>query len=183
MRKFTFLKQLWMSLIVASIPSVTMAVGPSIGDMAENIAIPTEMLTKLALIACYAIGVAFIFAALAQYKIHRQSPKLVPLTTPIVLLVLGFISIMIPYSTGLFGETFSAVVRAKDEGRYDGKNVLPLPDVSKQGPLLPLPQSPEQSQPQSQPQRQQEPPPSQEIPSSSDSSGGGHWTSDPRYNQ
>src|SRR5438477_9236985 len=97
----------------------------SVGGVAENLLGPTELITKLALLACYIVGAALVMVALAQYKIHRQSPKLVPLSTPITLLILGVIALLIPYGSNMFGESGSAVEQNK--GRGAGKeNVLPL---------------------------------------------------------
>lgn len=183
MRNTTFIKSFVYTLILAGLPALAMA-GPSIGDMAKNIFMPTEILTKLLLVACYVIGTGLIFASLAQYRIHRQSPKLVPLTTPILLLILGIICVLIPYSTQLFGDSYSAVEQAKKEGLHKKENVLPLPDVTNKGPLLPTPQ---RSVPRD------EPPPTDYAPdqggsydapqdTSPGNTGTGHWTEDPKYN-
>lgn len=184
MRSLTYIKYSVYSLILVGFPTLAGATA-SIGDAAKNVLTPTEILTKLVLVACYIIGTGFIFAALAQYRIHRQSPKLVPLTTPILLLILGIVCVLIPYSTKLFGESFSAVEQAKKEGRHMNENVLPLPDVTKKGPMLPVPS---RSVPQDEPTPESQQPEQgsdtvapQDTPT--DSTGGGHWTSDPRYNQ
>lgn len=184
MRGFTCIKYCLYSLILLGFPILAGATA-SIGEAARNVLTPTEILTKLVLVACYIIGTGFIFAALAQYRIHRQSPKLVPLTTPILLLILGIVCVLIPYSTKLFGESFSAVEQAKREGRHQRENVLPLPDVTNKGPMLPIPR---RSAPQDEPAPQSQQPEQgsgmvdpEDTPT--DNSGGGHWTSDPRYNQ
>lgn len=109
----------------------------SIGDAAQNLMEPTAILTKLVLITCYIVGVALLFMAFAQYRIHRQSPKLVPLGTPITLLLLGLLSLGIPAGTHLFGDPHSA----EDEApRSKVKSPLPLPDVGPKGPKIPAPE-------------------------------------------
>lgn len=174
----------------------------SIGDAAQNLMVPTEILTKLLLISCYIIGIALILGAIVQYKIHRQSPKLVPLTTPITLLILGLVSVFIPYGTKMFGPTFSA--EGQSRLSEPKPNLLPLPDTTKGPTLLPLPpiqrSAPQPPPPAPPPQQQeyiapsvQQVPPSNPRPqyrhrdrkSHTPSGGGGgdgHWTSDPRYN-
>lgn len=146
----------------------------SLGEAADNLMTPVSFMTKLALLACYIIGIALLLAAIAQYKIHRQSPKLVPLTTPITLLVIGLTALGIPYATYMFGDTFSA-----EEQNPTGQSSsnLPLPDLNaNKGPKLPnsgkksaepLPPPPPAAEPVA-------PPPSD--------SGGGRWTEDPKYN-
>ena len=110
----------------------------TVDDVTETLMGPTQMITKLMLAACYIIGVILIFAAMAQYKTHRQSPKLVPLATPIILVVLGVISLLIPYVTKQF-ETGDAT--AQEEVNERPRSTLPLPDLNK-GPSLPLPNRP-----------------------------------------
>jgi hypothetical protein len=149
---------------------------PSIGEAAQNILVPTEILTKLLLLTCYILGAIFIFMSFAQYRVHRQSPKLVPLTTPILLFVLGSICALIPFSSKIFGETFSAVERSDVPKTGDGESLLPLPEVVPRGSLLPI-QRQSENLDQDQNRDQSEtvapsPPPS--AP---------HWTSDPRYNR
>ena len=101
--------------ILYSIPSAAL----TIGDAAENLMGPTEVITKFVLFACYVVGIALCLAAIAQYKIHRQSPKLVPLTTPILLVLIGIILIFIPIISNKVGQTGSAVEQAKKEGKYE----------------------------------------------------------------
>lgn len=144
----------------------------SLGEASQNLMTPVSFITKLALLSCYIIGIALILASIAQYKIHRQSPKLVPLTTPITLLILGLTAIGIPYATNMFGDSYSAEQQHPTERKSSG---LVLPDVnSNKGPSLPSAPAPRRdSEPSSAP-APAEPPPS---------SGSGHWTDDPRYNR
>ncbi len=145
----------------------------SLGEAADNLMTPVSFMTKLALLACYIIGIALLLAAIAQYKIHRQSPKLVPLTTPITLLVIGLTALGIPYATYMFGDTFSA-----EEQHPTGQSSsnLPLPDLNaNKGPKLP---NSEQRRNETLPP----PPPAESVAPPPPSEGGGRWTEDPRYN-
>lgn len=100
----------------------------SVGAAAERLMTPTEIITKLMLVACYILGVILIVMAVAQYKQHRESPKLVPLTTPIMLVILGVICCLIPYWSTIT-ESFSAVEQAKRQGKQDDRGSLPTPPV------------------------------------------------------
>lgn len=168
------------SLIVLGVffPLVSFAI-PSIGEAAENILVPTEILTKLVLLTCYILGAIFIFMAFAQYRVHRQSPKLIPLTTPILLFILGVICALIPLSSKIFGETFSAVERSDIPKTGDGESLLPLPETLPRGPVLPMPN---RSENQNQTAPPPPPPPPSSPSSSSEDVNSGHWTNDPRYN-
>ncbi len=154
MRKILFLL-LWLPLTVFA---------NSLGDVAENLLGPTAFVTKLVIVACYAIGAILILMSFAQYKIHRQTPKLVPLTTPIALLILGIIALLIPYVTKMGGAEPA-------ENTDQKRNVLPLPDTtSNRGPTLPLPGEPAVS-----PGTEQAPP-SPPPPSQDSGSSDGHWS-------
>lgn len=168
--------------IVLLLPMSTFA-GGSIGDVATNLMGPTSVVTKVVEIGCYVIGLAFVMMSIAQFKIHRQSPKLVPLSTPITLLILGVIALFIPYLT-MQTETGSGKAEVKSES----SSALPLPGAPSKGSGLPYPPG----------HNQQEAPP---LPSSTDQgssaapaqpadtgtpspdsgSSGGGWTTDPKY--
>lgn len=152
----------------------------SIGDVANNLMGPTSIVTKFVDIACYIIGLVFIMMSIAQYKIHRQSPKLVPLMTPILLLVLGIIALCIPYVT----QKPEATGKAKIESTE--KSALPLPTPTQKSPGLPYPPSHKQdtAPPSSTSEQSETTPasPSSDSDSSSPPAGGGGWTSDPKYN-
>ncbi|MGE3320077.1 MAG: hypothetical protein AB7I18_12360 [Candidatus Berkiella sp.] len=164
-------------LLLLTMPLIAEAVSTgsssSIGDAADSLMTPVAIMTKLSLLACYIIGIALILASIAQYKIHRQSPKLVPLTTPITLLLLGLTAVGIPYATNLFGESYSAEQQKPSETKSSG---LPLPDLdANKGPRLPGSQQPKSD---ASPPPTVAPSPVEEPPSS-----GGRWTDDPQYNR
>jgi hypothetical protein len=149
------------------LPAAAMA-DASIGDIAENLLGPTSIVTKLVEIACYIIGLAFILVGIAQYKIHRQSPKLVPLTTPILLVVLGFVALGIPYTTQMGKTGRTETVKEA--------TTLPMPDTTNPGGTIPYNPSSKQTPstpPTDTPVQPQSPPPTD--------GGSGHWTDDPRY--
>jgi hypothetical protein len=144
----------------------------TIGDVATNLMGPTEIVTKLVIVACYVVGLTLIFVAMAQYKIHRQSPKLVPLSTPVALLILGAVALLIPYATNMLEDSASAA--KQNAGESERSNILPLPGQA-DVPGLPKPK-PKKSAPQEPP-----PPKSADPAPYQGGGGGGHWTSDPRY--
>lgn len=73
------------------------AEGVALGDMANNLLVGGNILTKLMWAVCIVVGIALIAAAFTQFQIHRRNPKLVPLTTPVLYLILGIIAIAIPF--------------------------------------------------------------------------------------
>lgn len=105
----------------------------SMGEAAESLMKPTEILTMLTIAACYVLGVVLIVMSIAQYKQHKQSPKLVPLTTPIMFFILGVCAVLFPFITEHVGKTGSATEQAKEEGR-EKRSSLPTPPPVDQGP-------------------------------------------------
>lgn len=163
-----------LSLLILLVPAVC-AAGASFGDVADNLMKPTELITKVVMVICYIVGVALLLTALAQYKMHRQNPKLVPLSTPVVLVILGVLALLIPYGTTMLGPTFSAEESAK--GRSKPRNALPVPDPDNHDALLPLPKRDTGAR-QTRPERRDAPPP---PPAQKPRKGGGHWSDDAQY--
>jgi len=100
------------------------AEGVALGDMANTLLVGGGILTKLMWAVCIVVGIALIAAAFTQFQIHRRNPKLVPLTTPVLYLILGIIAIAIPFagqvegflSSGQKGVGGAAVTRSPAVG-------------------------------------------------------------------
>lgn len=185
MRKLSLFKHI-ITLIFLLVSPLALAES-SIGEVAQNLMGPTSLVTKLVIIACYVIGFIFVFMALAQYKIHRQSPKLVPLGTPLILLFLGIVALLLPYVTNMGGtgkaddvpqEKGTPLPFEPDQRKVPG---IPLPPIQKKAP--PPPAEPVEPSPPPQYVEPVAPAPEPSTPPPDDSGGGGgHWTDDPRYN-
>jgi formate hydrogenlyase subunit 3/multisubunit Na+/H+ antiporter MnhD subunit len=83
----------------------SMGVSAATHDISEVIDImkePVRAVTGLMIFAFYVAGIALIIGGVMQYRIHRRTPKQVPLTTPIFYWIFGFILILIPYLTTLY---------------------------------------------------------------------------------
>ena len=109
------------SFVFSIFPSIVLG-APTVENVADNLMGPTEIITKMVVAASYIVGVGLIIFSFAQFKQHRQSPKLVPLGTPIMLLILGICAVMIPYISTISGVSFSATEQAKREGRGPSKH-------------------------------------------------------------
>ena len=77
-------------------PSLSLA-EISLGDAAHILTSGGDVLSKVMWAACIIVGIALIAAGFTQFQIHRRNPKLVPLTTPIMYLILGIGAIAIPF--------------------------------------------------------------------------------------
>ena len=85
----------------------------TLGQAADGLFGPVSVITMLMELACYIIGTSFCIGAIMQYRIHRQNPKLTPLMTPVIMLVVGVLLILVPYFSLLPGDSFSASEQEK----------------------------------------------------------------------
>ena len=142
----------------------------SIGDISDSLLGLTGIVTKVVDIVCYALGAVFLLMSIAQYKIHRQSPKLVPLTTPILLAFLGVLGLCIPYITTVI-ETGKWVSRAPST-KTDSSLPLPTLDEPKTR-VLPMPNAAPSGEGAK--QEAQSPPSSSQAPKRAAPSTSRHW--------
>lgn len=167
MRKNLLIKLI--GLLALSFTATRAFATASLGEVAENILGPTAYLTQFIVFGCYILGVGLILGSVVQYRNHRQNPKLVPLTTPVLLLLLGIVLLVLPYISTHSGESWSASEEAKKKGSTEEEQPgrIKFHEMPKPGQTTaPQPQQP------TQPARPAVTPPP---------SGGGHWSSDPRY--
>ena len=74
----------------------------SMGGIAGNIHGGASILARVMWAACVIVGIALFATAFAQFQTHRRNPKLVPLTTPIMYLILALVAIAIPFTENIF---------------------------------------------------------------------------------
>lgn len=150
-----------------------------LGTVSQDLLAPTALVTQVLVYVCYIVAAIFFFMAMAQYKVHRESPKLVPLSTPIMFVLFGLILGLLPYVSSKFnsGSALEYIKRGDfKEERHKGL-ALPSLDVPKRkgpGDFRRLPQDdpatdPTPRVPSSRPVAV--PPPAE----------GGHWSDKPQY--
>lgn len=137
----------------------------SIGELAENIMAPTAFVTKFIIFGCYAVGIALALAGVMQFKNHKQNPKLVPLSIPIVLFILSGVLLVLPFLSKQGGASWSASEKEKQE-QTSTPSTSPFSGTQQPGNAT---QSPAPSNTPSQEQQ----PPAQEENS--------HWGTRPEY--
>ncbi len=81
----------------------TIAVSATLGEVADNIFVGADFFTKFLWAACILVGIFLLVGFLVNYQAHRNNPKLVPLATVITYLVLGLLTISIPFLNKFFG--------------------------------------------------------------------------------
>jgi hypothetical protein len=74
----------------------------SLGDISSTLTFGADIVAKLMWAACIITGIVLIAASFTQFQIHRYNPKLVPLTTPVLYLILGVVAIGIPFASRIF---------------------------------------------------------------------------------
>lgn len=74
-----------------------------LGEVANNLMEPVDVLSSFVNTACFAIGGAFLFTSIIKYFEHRRSPLLVPISTVVFLVIAGLILIALPFLPYLTG--------------------------------------------------------------------------------
>jgi hypothetical protein len=92
----------------------------TIPEVGERLMTFTDVITRLMLVACFVVGVGFIFVALLQYQTHRRNPKFVPLDKPVWYLVLGIILIGIIFLEEIFGGGTGSILKLKQHETQQG---------------------------------------------------------------
>ncbi len=89
-------KRLYLTPIFFS-ASAIYAEAPPLSELVSTALAGGDILTKLIWGVCVVVGIALLAAAFTQFQIHRRNPKIVPLATPVLYLILGIIAIAIPF--------------------------------------------------------------------------------------
>lgn len=94
---FLMYKHLFGIIIFLSSYVVHAEEGTRLADVVSTFMFGTDIIVKLMWAVCIVVGLALIAAAFTQFQIHRRNPKIVPLATPILYLILGIAAIAIPF--------------------------------------------------------------------------------------
>ncbi len=187
MYKTIYKKLLCTLLVSVGIFLPALAFGSDIASLAANLLGPTVLITQFLVYACYIVGVIFCFMAIAQYTVHRESPKLVPLSTPVMLVLFGILLILLPYLSTLFN-TGSALEYSKKAGiveqGHKGLALPPLERAPREGPGDFSRKSREErarSSDQVEPSRSTPPSPDRPDRPELVPEGGAHWSDEPQY--
>ncbi|MAZ43859.1 MAG: hypothetical protein CMF48_01590 [Legionellales bacterium] len=108
-----------LSLALAS----TVVAAATLKSAADGIYAPVAFLTVLMHYASYAVGGLLLIGAILQYRIHRQNPKLTPLMTPVVMVIIGICAIFLPFFANVFGNSWSAENQNKTGNKGDVKRI------------------------------------------------------------
>ncbi|MGB6977131.1 MAG: hypothetical protein WBE18_06745 [Gammaproteobacteria bacterium] len=83
-----------LSLLCANTFAVA-ASNQSLGQIAQQLTGPIMQTTHLLETICLICGVGLVLASLLKYKAHRNNPREIPFSTPLMLLVFGLALIVL----------------------------------------------------------------------------------------
>ncbi len=93
----SLVKVLLMLLLFCLAPSAVLAAQDTgIGQIAIGLMEPVGILTDFVSSASLIIGAAFIFSSIIRYRQHRVNPLAMPISTVILLFVMGVLLIVLP---------------------------------------------------------------------------------------
>lgn len=75
----------------------------SLGQVANNLMAPVFILTNFIASISLTIGISFIFASVIKYMQYRVNPLAVPISTVILLLIMGIVLVCLPWMYKLTG--------------------------------------------------------------------------------
>ena len=84
-------------LLVFFFPLPVLAETWDFGEIAENLFAGGVIIENLIRAVCIITGVTLVFASFLQYKKHRNNPSEVPLSTPIMTLLVGLALIALSF--------------------------------------------------------------------------------------
>jgi len=94
MRKHTVTFCLFLGLIFLTESALAAKTVTEVTHVFDN---PLLIVNKLLYVASFIIGAILFFMGISQYKIHKKTPKLVPLTTPIFIWILSLVCLLLPF--------------------------------------------------------------------------------------
>lgn len=105
--------------------------GLALSQIVSTLLTGGSVLSKLMWAVCIVVGIALIAAAFTQFQIHRRNPKLVPLATPVLYLILGIAAIAVPFlgqvkgflGPGQKGVKGSAAAAQQKQQYYDPNDI------------------------------------------------------------
>ncbi|OGT37908.1 MAG: hypothetical protein A3F12_07240 [Gammaproteobacteria bacterium RIFCSPHIGHO2_12_FULL_38_14] len=68
-----------------------------LGRVMQNMLDPLSVLSDFIQTACFVIGGSFIFASFIKYIEHRRNPLMVPISTVVLLLIMGIVLVLLPF--------------------------------------------------------------------------------------
>jgi len=81
------------------------ATSKGVGDMSKEISTQLTSVASLIIIVAYVAGICFALAGIIQFKAHKDNPQQVPLSKPIVYLIVGACLLYLPSLIGASGQT------------------------------------------------------------------------------
>ena len=83
-------------LILLLLPSVGFAEPSGLGEVANNLLEPVSILSDFVGSASIIIGASFVFASFIRYMQHRVNPLAFPISTIVILFILGVLLMLVP---------------------------------------------------------------------------------------
>jgi len=96
------LRKIQFMLIISGFAVTAYAQQQTLGDLANRVMIPISGLEEVLYTICYIIGGAITVGSLVQFKLHRDNPSQVRLSTPLLLLILGLALVLIPWGLSYY---------------------------------------------------------------------------------
>lgn len=118
-------KKILLAVGLFSLAGLAFASGDALtlGGIADNIRKNLSALVNLVYGVAGFVGILFLLTGIVKFKAHRDNPTQVPMTAPIVLVVIGSALIFLPTLAGIAGESiFGSNKEATDKALDDNNS-------------------------------------------------------------
>lgn len=92
------------------------AASKGVGDMSKDISTQLTSVASLLIVVAYVAGICFALAGVVQFKAHKDNPQQVPLSKPIVYLIVGACLLYLPSLIGASGQTIFGSEKSVSSG-------------------------------------------------------------------
>lgn len=94
-----------LATLLLIIPSIVFAQEGGVAGLAETLRKQITAIADILVVVSYVAGVGFALAGIVQFKAHKDNPAQVPLSKPIVYLVVGACLLFLPNILETAGST------------------------------------------------------------------------------
>lgn len=97
----------WLAAGVAlfSVQDYALAGGKDLAELSTGLKNQINAISQVLVIIAYVAGIGFALAGIMQFKAHKDNPTSVPLSKPIVFLVVGALLLFLPTVISSAGQT------------------------------------------------------------------------------
>ncbi len=101
----TLLRKIGLLGMLVCLSTVVLASGNDVASVATVVTTEFNAIAKLLSVTAYVAGVGFALAGILQFKAHKENPQQVPLSKPVVMVVVAGCLLFLPTILNIAGSS------------------------------------------------------------------------------